>query len=150
MDLVTFWDVLEHVADPVGELRRARELLTPSGIVAATVPNAGSALARLSRHRWFGYKTAGEHLQFFTPRTLERTFAEAGLQVWTRRRVAWTCTVAFVLDRAALYMGPGGRLANRTLKGSPLGRLLIDMPQVNQFAVAGRGSVTAERHGLAA
>src|SRR2546423_9062956 len=79
LDLITFWDVLEHLPNPVASLRRAQELLTPGGLVAATVPNAGTALARLSGRRWFGYKTAGEHLQFFTAPTLQRAFAAAGM-----------------------------------------------------------------------
>ena len=140
IDLITFWDVLEHVPDPVDQLRRARELLKPEGLVAITVPNAGSALARVSGRRWFGYKTAGEHLQFFTAPTLQRTFAAASMAVERVRPVAWSCTVGFVVDRAALYLGPPGRLANRLLARSPLSRLIVDVPQVNQFALARRAA----------
>jgi 2-polyprenyl-3-methyl-5-hydroxy-6-metoxy-1,4-benzoquinol methylase len=136
IDLVTFWDVLEHVPDPVDQLRRAGELLKPDGLVAITVPNAGGALAKISGRRWFGYKTAGEHLQFFTAPTLQRTFAAAGMAVERLRPVAWSCTVGFLVNRAALYMGPPGRLANRVLADSPVSRMIIDVPQVNQFALA--------------
>lgn len=140
IDLVTFWDVLEHVPDPVDQLRRAGVLLKPDGIVAITVPNAGSALARISGRRWFGYKTAGEHLQFFTAPTLQRTFAAAGMAVQHLRPVAWSCTIGFLVDRAALYLGPPGRFADRLLAGSPLSRMIIDVPQVNQFALARRAT----------
>lgn len=136
LDLITLWDVLEHLPDPVASLRRARQLLAPGGLLAATVPNAGSALARLSGPRWFGYKTAGEHLQFFTPATIARCFAAAGFQLAVRRPVAWSCTVGFVLDRAALYLGGPGRLASRALAGRRLSELVIDVPQVNQFVAA--------------
>jgi len=140
IDLVTFWDVLEHVPDPVDQLRRAGELLKPNGVVAITVPNAGGALARISGRRWFGYKTAGEHLQFFTAPTLQRTFAAAGMAVEGLRPVAWSCTVGFLVNRLALYLGPPGRLANRVLAPSPLSRMIVDVPQVNQFALARRAA----------
>ncbi|HEX3629484.1 MAG TPA: class I SAM-dependent methyltransferase [Candidatus Dormibacteraeota bacterium] len=137
LDLITFWDVLEHLPDPVRTLRRAASLLTPDGIVAATVPNAGSAVARISGRRWFGYKTAGEHLQFFTAATIRRSFEAAGFDVLVQRPVPWSCSVGFVLDRAALYLGPPGRLANTVLGSSGLSRLTVDVPQVNQF-ICGR------------
>ncbi len=137
LDLITFWDVLEHLPDPVATLRRAADLLAPDGMVAATVPNAGSALARISGRRWFGYKTAGEHLQFFTASTVRRSFAAAGYEVMVQHPVAWSCTVSFLLDRAALYLGRAGRTADRLLAATPPARWIVDMPQVNQF-IAGR------------
>jgi SAM-dependent methyltransferase len=136
LDLITFWDVLEHLPDPVATLRRARELLKPGGIVAATVPNATSAVARLSGRRWFGYKTAGEHLQFFSPTTLRRSFEAAGFTVAVRRPVAWSCTVGFLIDRAALYLGAPGRVLKRALDRRSLTGLVVDVPQVNQFVAA--------------
>ena len=38
-DLITFWDVLEHLPDPRHELELSRSLLAPGGRVAATYPN---------------------------------------------------------------------------------------------------------------
>ena len=137
VDLITFWDVLEHLPDPVRALRRAASLLAPGGIVAATVPDAGSAAASISGRRWFGYKTAGEHLQFFTAATIRRSFQSAGFDVVDQRPVPWSCSVGFVLDRAALYLGLPGRLANKALASSGLSRLTVDVPQVNQF-ICGR------------
>ena len=138
IDLITFWDVLEHLPNPVQALRRAAALIAPAGVVAATVPNAGSAVAKISGRRWFGFKTAGEHLQFFTSSTIRRAFQSAGFEVVEHHPVAWSCSVGFLLDRAALYLGPPGRLANKTLARSRLTRLTVDVPQVNQFIVGRR------------
>lgn len=38
-DLITMWDVLEHLADPVEMLGQARKLLAPDGAVFLRVPN---------------------------------------------------------------------------------------------------------------
>ena len=141
VDLITFWDVLEHLPDPVASLRRARQLLAPGGLVAATVPNAGSAVARLSGRRWFGYKIAGEHLQFFNAATISRCFEAAGFAVTVRRPVAWSCTVGFLVDRAAQYLGRPGRMAHRAIDGRRLTGLVVDVPQVNQFVAARPASV---------
>lgn len=47
-DAVSFNHVLEHIADPVGALRRARALLRPGGAVFIEVPNCDANLLRLA------------------------------------------------------------------------------------------------------
>lgn len=145
LDAVTFWDVLEHVVDPVADLRRASELLKPGGILALTVPDSSNLVARASGRRWFGYKTAGEHLQFFTHESLTRAFARAQLRLQVRQATTWSCTVGFLADRAGLYLGPVGK-AVRAVGSSPaISRLVVDMPQINQLALGGPMGVRARK-----
>jgi SAM-dependent methyltransferase len=135
LDAITFWDVLEHVVDPIADLRRARELLKPSGILALTVPDSANGLARVSGRRWFGYKTAGEHLQFFTHESLSAAFEKAGLTLRIRRPTTWSCTVGFLADRAGLYLGAVGKVARAVGRAPRLASLVVDVPQINQFAL---------------
>ncbi len=79
-DLITFWDVLEHLPDPLAALRRARELLAPGGRVLVETQNVRSRLARVLGPRWQHYKHA-EHLHHFHPGTLARALAESGLEL---------------------------------------------------------------------
>jgi 2-polyprenyl-3-methyl-5-hydroxy-6-metoxy-1,4-benzoquinol methylase len=147
-DAVTFWDVLEHVTDPVADLSRAVQLLKPRGVLALTVPDSANLLARLSGRRWFGYKTAGEHLQFFTATSLQDALDAAGFSVVTRQATTWSCTLGFVADRVRLYLGPPGRLAHRLLSSPMLATRVVDVPQINQFALGVPDRVptkTAER-----
>jgi SAM-dependent methyltransferase len=77
--VVTFFDVLEHLVDPVAALARARTWLAPGGAVAATVPDFGGAWARTTGRRW-PFVVPWEHLHYFTRTTLARTLAAAGFQ----------------------------------------------------------------------
>ena len=138
-DAVTFWDVLEHVTDPVKDLTRARALLKRGGVVALTVPDSRNALARISGRRWFGYKIAGEHLQFFTRTSLRVALEKAGLAPQRLAPAAWTCTAGFLADRSARYLGPPGRAFRAAVKAMGMQSVLIDMPQINQVAL-GRAS----------
>jgi 2-polyprenyl-3-methyl-5-hydroxy-6-metoxy-1,4-benzoquinol methylase len=88
-DAVVLNHVLEHVRDPVSTLAAVRALLAPGGLVRVEVPNLASLSSRvknvqsrlgLKRHSWKHYST-GHHFWFFTPRTLARTLATAGLAV---------------------------------------------------------------------
>ncbi|MDR1487974.1 MAG: class I SAM-dependent methyltransferase [Deltaproteobacteria bacterium] len=46
-DLVTLWEVLEHLADPALVLAQARRLLTRQGLLLILVPNSGSLVTRV-------------------------------------------------------------------------------------------------------
>jgi SAM-dependent methyltransferase len=76
-DAVTFFDVLEHTSDPVGDLKKARSLLKPGGAVCVKVPNIASWQARLCG-RWWYPLDAPRHLFHFTPRSLWAAFEAAG------------------------------------------------------------------------
>ncbi len=83
-DLVTFWDVLEHLHDPLGALRKARNLLRPGGKVLVSVPNLESLEARWLGQAW-PHLDVPRHLTHFTAQTLGRMLLEAGFdQVQTR------------------------------------------------------------------
>jgi SAM-dependent methyltransferase len=100
-DLVTLWDVLEHVPDPLATLRRARELLRPGGRLVLETQNVASPAARLLGRRWQHYKHA-EHLYHFDPRTLRRALGQAGFELLESR--PWLggkyVSGAFVVERA--------------------------------------------------
>src|SRR6266849_7355968 len=136
LDAITFWDVLEHVTNPVADLTRARELLKPDGVLALTVPDSSNLLARLSGRRWFGFKTAGEHLQFYTASSLARALEQARFAVKAREATTWSSTLGFLADRFGLYLGAPGRLAHSVLSRPSFATRVIDVPQITQSALA--------------
>jgi 2-polyprenyl-3-methyl-5-hydroxy-6-metoxy-1,4-benzoquinol methylase len=85
-DAIVFADLLEHLIDPWRVLREAVTLLSPGGVVVASVPNVQNldVLRRLLRGRW-DYRERGildrGHLRFFTLRTIRELFVQAGLTV---------------------------------------------------------------------
>jgi SAM-dependent methyltransferase len=86
-DLITFWDVLEHLRDPRRELGLARGLLAPGGRVAATFPNVEGLYPRLTHRllaRWTGvweYPELPVHLYDLSPTTARALFEGAGYGV---------------------------------------------------------------------
>jgi 2-polyprenyl-3-methyl-5-hydroxy-6-metoxy-1,4-benzoquinol methylase len=100
-DLVTMWDVLEHLPDPVAALRAARGLLAPGGRLIVETQNVASLAARALGRRWQHYKHA-EHLHHFHAGTLERAYREAGLRTLhrTARYGGKLVSPAFVAERA--------------------------------------------------
>ncbi len=95
-DCITFLDVLEHAVDPSAWLRRARALLSPEGVVVASIPNVGhwGVVADLLEGRW-DYCPVGihciTHLRFFTEQGVQELFAQAGYSIEQCERVQVPC-----------------------------------------------------------
>jgi SAM-dependent methyltransferase len=53
-NLITFWDVIEHVIDPVFCINKARHLLKPGGIALFCTPNEDSLLAKIGSALYIG------------------------------------------------------------------------------------------------
>lgn len=90
-DLITLWDVFEHLADPGRALRALAARLTPGGCVfvqtiheQSLVPRLGRGLYRASGGRWRGPARRtheAHHLVFFSLDGLRRLADQAGLSV---------------------------------------------------------------------
>ncbi len=78
-DVVTMWDVIEHLADPAAELARAAALLKPGGWLVAHTMDVDSAMARIMGPRWPWLMDM--HLYYFSRRTLAATLEKAGFEV---------------------------------------------------------------------
>jgi 2-polyprenyl-3-methyl-5-hydroxy-6-metoxy-1,4-benzoquinol methylase len=102
-DLVTMWDVVEHVPDPRGYVQRVAELLRPGGVFALATPDIDSLPARLAGKRWVGYKLSEEHVYYFAPRTLRRMLSEAGMNVIDSYHVGKYVTFNLFMNRLSMY-----------------------------------------------
>jgi O-antigen biosynthesis protein len=85
-DVVIFGDVLEHVTNAEEVLRLTARALKINGRVVASIPNVSHLAVRamLLEGRW-EYADLGlldrDHVRFFTKRTIQKLFSEAGFEV---------------------------------------------------------------------
>lgn len=88
-DAIIFADVLEHLAWPIGVLKRYTTMLKEGGSVIVSLPNVGLWSVRLALMLGrFQYEDTGvldrTHLRFFTRRTAVEMLDAAGLRVVRR------------------------------------------------------------------
>jgi SAM-dependent methyltransferase len=107
LDVVTMWEVIEHLPDPRATLRHIAAVLKPGGLLALSTPDAGSRVARLMGRRWPGWKKIPEHLFFFDRSTLRRLLEECGFRVETMRYVSLVVSRGYLLDRFRDITGIG-------------------------------------------
>jgi len=77
-DIITAFDVIEHVPDPAGFLAGVSTSLEPGGTFFASTPDVESGVAKAFGRRWHFYYPY--HLSYLGPRTIARA-APDGLRV---------------------------------------------------------------------
>ncbi|CAN5431844.1 hypothetical protein BH11PSE11_BH11PSE11_02570 [soil metagenome] len=79
--LISFWESLEHMADPADALLRCASLLDEDGVLALSVPNQNSPLVRIQRADCSfvtgGFDTAG-HINLFNAGGIETLLDRCG------------------------------------------------------------------------
>lgn len=106
-DVITCFDVLEHLYEPRRVMARVAKWLKPGGIFYVQVPNLDSAEARVFGSYWHGLELP-RHLFHYSPASLRFLAESAGLQVLsleTRRNPAVGTSLRYVWDDVFRIMG---------------------------------------------
>jgi SAM-dependent methyltransferase len=99
-DVITCFDVLEHMYEPLRVVAKVREWLKPGGIFYVQVPNIDSAEGRVFGSYWHGLELP-RHLFHFSLASLKFLAESAGLRevsLETRRNPAVGTSLRYVWD----------------------------------------------------
>jgi 2-polyprenyl-3-methyl-5-hydroxy-6-metoxy-1,4-benzoquinol methylase len=102
-DVVTLWNTIEHVFDPVRVLGEVARHTRPGGLLVLSTGDVSGPLARRDLPGW-NLMTPPEHLFFFSPRTIARLLQGAGFEA---RR--------FTFDGIVAERGPASRPLARSV-----------------------------------
>lgn len=80
-DLLTMWDVLEHIDDCDKVLEKCSKMLKKDGIIVIQVPQIDSYFAKKYKEKW---KMMGlDHVNYFSKRTITDLLSQYGFEVKT-------------------------------------------------------------------
>jgi SAM-dependent methyltransferase len=125
-DVVTAFQVFEHIIEPARDLEIIRRILKPGGLVMIEVPNIETGLVKLlgSRHRHF----VEDHVSFYSAGTLSRLLARMGFdtcKVYYPVRALSVQHLAWWMER---YAHPAlGRSAERVVSRLGLGSKTVTL-----------------------
>ncbi len=100
-DLITLWDVIEHVPNPGAELTEIYRILKPGGLLVVNYPDFGSLPARVLGRKWPFLLSV--HLSYYTCQTMKKHLSAAGFKVKSMRNHWQVLELAYVLKRIIPY-----------------------------------------------
>ena len=118
-DVVTLYDVLEHVPEPTRLLQEIRRILKPTGLLVVQSPNIDSVMANWTKTEW-QWLCLPDHLFHFTPATLATLIGQSGFEVqavrtWEPADVFWDNILQLDLRKR-----PVQRIARKAIQVSGL------------------------------
>ena len=125
-EVITLWDVLEHVPAPLATLERVRDWLAPEGWLFLSLPNRASLPVRVMGSSWV--LLLREHLWYFSPATMEKILARAGFELVRTQPKLVQFSFANVFARLAQYPGRFSAAAERLSRMSALKRMRLLFP----------------------
>jgi 2-polyprenyl-3-methyl-5-hydroxy-6-metoxy-1,4-benzoquinol methylase len=110
-DVVTMWDVIEHLTDPRDALERAYRLLKPGGLLVVHTIDIDSLFARLMGARWPWLMEM--HIYYFSRRTLRAMLGRCGFEVFSDKPQGRYLRLGYLMNRVGALMPLVGRPAER-------------------------------------
>jgi SAM-dependent methyltransferase len=102
-NVITLWDVIEHVTKPGDVLDSIQRLLKRDGLLLVNYPDFGSWMARLLGQRWPFLLSM--HLLYYTRATISRQLVKAGFAPLRIQPHFQTLKLGYILKRLEPYIG---------------------------------------------
>lgn len=136
MDVVTLWDVLEHVEDPLGFMQLCASHLDRGGLLVLNVPRIDSPTARILGGRW--PLLLAEHLNYFTKESLAKCGEQSGLSLRQVGSRPVSFSIRYIAYRLQQHGVPLAAFAEGTLAKVGLGRAAVPIRMGEMLAVLER------------
>lgn len=99
-NIITCFDVIEHIPDFLGALRVLNSWLKAEGKVFITTPNIESWDARLLGKYWYGFTKLPQHLLYFSPKSLELALKKSEFKETTIHQWGFVRSLGFLFRRS--------------------------------------------------
>lgn len=97
-DIITMWDVIEHLQDPAAILSKAHDIMTPGGLLVITTGNIDSAVAKLSGKKWHLFNIP-EHLSYFSPKSITYLLEQTGFEIRQIKHDTSYYQISYLIER---------------------------------------------------
>jgi 2-polyprenyl-3-methyl-5-hydroxy-6-metoxy-1,4-benzoquinol methylase len=122
-DVVCSWDVLEHVTDPLAQLKLVNGQLAEGGIFAFSTLDYGNWYPRLMGERWPWMMDM--HLYYFDQKVMKQMLARAGFEIVHKQSYSHIITFEYFLKKLAALGVPASETARALVARTPLSKLKV-------------------------
>jgi len=104
-DVITMFDLIEHIPQPLEFMREVRRIIKPGGFIAITTPDTGSLSHKLLGYGgWFHFKF--EHLGYFNGKSIEQLARCTGFALVEKKRAYKTMSFQYLFDQFKMFPHP--------------------------------------------
>ena len=125
-DVITMWDVIEHLTDPNLAFEKISRALRPKGYIAFSTGDISSTWARITGKRW-PLLTPPQHLYFFSQRSMSRLLERHSFSMKASFHEKKWVTLAFMLFKAEESFGSIIKPISKAAKWSGLQNAKINI-----------------------
>jgi 2-polyprenyl-3-methyl-5-hydroxy-6-metoxy-1,4-benzoquinol methylase len=135
-DVITMWDVIEHVPDPAGEIGKAYQLLKPGGWLVIHTMDINSPIARLMGSRWPWLMDM--HIHYFSQQTLRQMVQKNGFLVTWSGAQGRFLRLNYVASRLEGLNRPIGQAAHKMFHGLKIEKKAVPLNLGDLFTLYAR------------
>lgn len=135
-DVITMWDVIEHLDDPSAEVGKILKLLEPGGIFAVHTMDIDSPIARVMGPRWPWLMDM--HVHYFSRRTMALLLEQNGFEnIWVGAQGRYL-SLGYLATRVAGISRPLGRLLKGMIQRIGVAEVMVPVNLGDLFTVYAR------------
>lgn len=131
--VVTLWDVIEHLTDPREALQHVHRLLRAKGLLVVHTIDIQSPFARLMDRHWPWLMEM--HLHYFSRKTLRMMLEQCGFQVLSIQTQGRYLRLGYLMNRLGALVPVVGRPAEWLVTGLGLRGLRVPVNLGDLFTV---------------
>jgi 2-polyprenyl-3-methyl-5-hydroxy-6-metoxy-1,4-benzoquinol methylase len=135
-DVITAWDVIEHMPDPVQSLTAFYNSQKENGFLFMTTPDIESIDALILGKYWYGFKRIPEHLYYFSPKSIRLMLKEVGYEVVEVKPWGFHRNLEYCLSQVERYSLTLYTLLSPLKKIIPLRKISLYFPFIDMMVVA--------------
>lgn len=125
-DIVTIQDVIEHVKNPLEDLRKIHKILKPKGWVFIVTPNIEGKWSKLLGSFWYHYKP-GEHVLYFSPKSINNALKKTGFVNIKIKGTYHIMSLGYILNRLRYYFPVFSLFLLNLIKKTPFHDLTLKL-----------------------
>ena len=122
-DVITMWDVFEHLSDPVGELKDIWLRLKPHGVLVLSTMNMVNWFPKIMKeaYPWI----LDKHLFYFNPKTLTSMLNKSGFELVCQKSYRHYISIEYLMYKLSSLGIPGASLIEKLSKKSFISKWLV-------------------------
>jgi len=105
-DIITMFDILEHLKEPIGDLKILHKSLKDDGLLVIQTGDANSTWAKIMKYNWHFYAPP-QHLYFYSADNIKTLLNKAGFKIIKIEKTGKWVTLRYLFHMMS-YMRRGG------------------------------------------